>query len=298
MIRPDALQAGDTVAITALASKIDYDQYVIPAREILESWGLNVVESKSLNESFHGFAGPDTRRCEDFQQFLDDASVKAIFSARGGYGTTRFLDQINYEAFGKSPKWIVGFSDITAVLCDVYALGYESIHGPMPKTFAWDEFSLQSLRKVLFGESVRYQNPPQASNRLGQVQAPLIGGNLCLLSHLMGTRSEINTEGCILFMEDTDEYHYALDRYLVHLHRAGKLGNLAGLLVGSFSDLKDQPKDFGSSICEIVRYWTDAYDFPIAFDFPVGHEAVNVALPLGRTAELTVTAQGTTLAFS
>lgn len=297
--RPPALQTGDTVVLLGLASAFDYEKCVPPAIKVLESWGLKVRQGRTLTQKWKHFAGDDTLRTTDFQEALDDPTVRAIFSVRGGYGSSRILENIDYSRFKKAPKWVIGFSDITAVLCDIYRLGFEGLHATMPKLFFQDKTgnSLESLRQMLFGSPVFYQTPPNPANRFGQGEGPLVGGNLCLLAHLLGSRSAIATKGKILFLEEVEEYHYAIDRYLVQLRRAGMLENLAGLVVGSFSELKDNSEDFGQSVTEMVTHWTRDYAFPIAFGFPVGHEAANLAMPVGRKAWLGVDASGVKLRF-
>lgn len=297
--RPDPLKPGDTVALMALASKIEYEKVIPQAVAVLEQWGLKVVEGPSLKSKWHTFAGTDEIRRADYQRFLDDPSIKAIISARGGYGSSRILDSIDYRAFQQHPKWVAGFSDITAVLCDIYRLGIESLHSTMPKLFFQDEtgYSLESLRKLLFGEEVIYQTVPQSDNRYGKAEGMLVGGNLCLFVHMSGSPADVDTKGKILFLEETEEFHYSVDRYMVQLRRAGKLEGLAGLIVGSFSELRDKPEDFGMSIREIIQYWVKEYSFPVAYGFPVGHEAGNLALPVGRNARLTVAPDEVRLEF-
>lgn len=298
-IQPAFLKTGDKVAITGLASKIDYDLYVQPAIAVLQQWGLEVVMGESLHQEWFTFAGPDSVRQHDFQTFLDDHSIKAIFSARGGYGSSRYLDDINFTEFKTHPKWIIGFSDITAVLSQVSVFGIQSIHGPMPKTFFQDEtgLSLESVRKLLFGETIAYPFEPNALNRLGTGEGILFGGNLCMLAHLIGSGADVDTHGKILFLEDVDEYHYSIDRLMVQLKRAGKLAHLKGLLIGSFSDLKDQAEDFGMNVYEIIQHWTQEYDYPIAFGLGIGHEARNLAMPVGRKTNLVISEDSVQLRF-
>ncbi len=298
-IQPAFLTKGDKVAITGLASKIDYNLYIKPAIERLQEWGLQVVTGQSLHEEWFGFAGADAIRQHDFQTFLNDSSIKAIFSARGGYGSSRYLDKVNFSEFRKKPKWIIGFSDITAVLSQVAALHIQSIHGPMPKTFFQDKtgLSLESLREVLFGELVGYAFEPHKLNRLGHTEGIVFGGNLCLLAHLLGSRSDVDTAGKILFLEDVDEYHYSVDRLIVQLKRAGKLDRLNGLLVGSFSDMKDKAEDFGMNAYEIIQHWTQEYDYPIAYGLGIGHEARNLAMPIGRKVDLLISEDSVQLTF-
>ncbi|KAA5547552.1 S66 peptidase family protein [Adhaeribacter rhizoryzae] len=294
----NSLQAGDKVAIVALARKVDFAD-LEPGINILESWGLQVVLGKTLYESFHQFAGPDEIRLADFQTMLDDPEIKAIFSARGGYGTTRLLDQINFTNFRQQPKWLIGFSDITALHSHIHNFGIESIHGTMPALFAKTgaEEAVESLRKILFGENITYQSPAHDLNILGQAEGPLGGGNLSLLVTCIGTTSDIDTSGKILFLEDLDEYLYHIDRMMVQLDRAGKLKNLAGLIVGSMSDMKDNAVPFGKNAYEIISEHAGKYGYPVCFDFPTGHEPKNLALVCGRKSILKVTDAGTSLEY-
>ena len=222
---------------------------------------------------------------------LDDPTIRAIFSARGGYGSSRFIDQVNFRKFQKSPKWIVGFSDITVVHGRIERLGYESLHATMPKLFGNEGGgeSVETLRKVLFGEPLNYQIPPYPFNRLGRASGVLTGGNLCLLAHAIGSRSEVDTRGKILFVEDVHEPYYNIDRLMVQLKRANKLKPLAGLIVGQFSDSYQNPNaPFGKTEYEIIAEHVAEYDFPVCYDFPVGHTADNWAMPVGRKASLSV----------
>lgn len=288
MIRPNYLKKGDTVAIVALASKLNIEE-IRPAIDLMQNdWGLNVVVGESVSAAYFGFAGDDETRRKDFQQMIDNEEVKAIFSARGGYGSSRIIDSIDFTEFKKNPKWIIGFSDITAVHCHLQAMGYESLHAAMPKTMMKDDFSRDSLRKLLFGEELSYNANLHELNRIGIGKGELIGGNLCLLTHLLGSGSEPDTKNKILFIEDISEYLYNIDRMMVQLKRAGKLKDLAGLIVGDFSDSKENDEPFGKTVYEIIAEHTAEYNYPISFGFPVGHESVNWAMPCGRMAELTV----------
>jgi muramoyltetrapeptide carboxypeptidase len=290
MQRPAPLRPGDTVGVLALASRLPYER-VQPALDALRRWGLNVVEGASLKSEHFTFAGSDAVRAADFQRFLDDSSIKAIISARGGYGSSRLLDGLRFTKFRQQPKWIVGFSDITAVHCHVHTFGIESLHATMPSVFFQDKSgaSLESLRKFLFGETPRYQVPAHAQNRAGTGTGALIGGNLCLLAHVLGTPSSVETAGKILFLEEVSEYLYSIDRLMVQLRRSGRLDRLAGLIVGSFSGVKDSiDPPFGETAYEIIQRWTRDYTYPVCYGFPVGHEPDNLAMPCGRVATLAV----------
>jgi muramoyltetrapeptide carboxypeptidase len=236
-------------------------------------------------------------RAKDFQMMLDDPKIKAIFSARGGYGSSRLLDSVDFTTFQKQRKWVVGFSDITAVHCHIHTLNIESLHGTMPKLFLQEggEESLESLRKVLFGEEINYKTEPHQRNRLGATNGQLIGGNLAILIHLIGSKSDINYDGKILFLEDVNEYLYNIDRMMIQLKRSGKLQKLVGLIVGSFSDCQDDEVPFGKTANEIIQEAVADYNFPVCYGFPVGHEVNNWAMPCGREMSLLVEEYGVSL---
>lgn len=300
MIRPSFLQAGDRVGVLAMASKVSYPSLAEGLRILREDWGLEVVEGQTLYSQYNQFAGTDEERRQDLQLMLDDSSIKAIFSARGGYGSSKIIDTLRFQKFKKSPKWLVGFSDITAIHCHLHRLGYESLHATMPKLFGQEgaESALESLRKALWGEPLAYAVPAHPYNRTGKAAATIVGGNLCLLAHLLGSRSEIDTRGKILFIEDVEEYNYNLDRMMVQLKRARKLDQLAGIVVGQFTDLKDnESASFGKNHFEIISEYVQEFDYPIAFDFPVGHVPDNRAMVVGRHALLEVTPENTRLCF-
>lgn len=289
MQQPDFLNIGDTVGIVAMAGKVN-PIAIEPAVAILQNWGLKVIVGESVSSAYHQFAGTDEVRLRDFQQILDNPSIKAIFSARGGYGSSRILDEVDFSRFLQKPKWIIGFSDITAVHSHLHNLGIMSIHGVMPKSFdqAGGEEALETLRKVLFGETLSYQILPHDFNRTGTAIGQVVGGNLCLIAHLIGSKSEINTEGKILFLEDVGEKLYNLDRMILQLRRANKLENLAGLIVGQFSDLTDYETPFGKTAWEIMAEHTALYHYPVCYNFPVGHTPDNRAMICGAMGRLEV----------
>ncbi|TGE12432.1 S66 peptidase family protein [Hymenobacter elongatus] len=295
---PPSLRPGDRVAIVSTARKVTREE-VAAAVETLTSWQLEVVLGESITAEHHQFAGSDALRRRDFQHQLDAPDIRAILCARGGYGTTRIIDELDFSGFAQHPKWIAGFSDVTTLNCHLLTLGHESIHGVMPLLFGQPggEAALESLRRVLFGEPMTFSVAAHPLNRAGTATGELIGGNLTLLQNLSGTRSDCATAGRILFLEDIDEYLYNIDRMLVHLDRTGKLRNLAGLLVGHFTDPHDNAVPFGQTAYEIVATYADKYQFPVAYGFPVGHEPQNMALICGRAAQLTVAAAGTHLQY-
>ena len=210
------------------------------------------------------------------------------------------MDQLDFTKFQKSPKWLVGFSDLTVLLSHVQSLGYAAIHGPMVKTMAnaGGEDALQSLREALFGGTLGYNVPSHPLNRPGTASGRVTGGNLCLLAHLLGSESAVDMGGTLLFIEDIGEYLYNIDRMMIQLKRAGQLQNLAGLIVGQFTDVRDNPApEFGKTAYEIIAEHVQAYDFPVCFDFPVGHVPDNRTLPVGRGATLEIGPEDVRLAY-
>jgi len=261
--------------------------------ETLQSWGYNVRIGNTLDSlSENYFSGTDDERLTELQQLLDDPSVKAIFCGRGGYGLTRIIDRIDFTRFVKEPKWIIGFSDITVLHTHIWS-NYKiaTLHAPMANAFndggAANDYVL-SLRQVLAGRPPAYTCPAHPFNRPGNASGRLIGGNLSLLAHLTGTPSDIRTKGKILFLEDVGEYLYNIDRMLYQLKRSGKLDQLAGLIIGGFTELKDTTRPFGASVEEIIRDVIKEYDYPVCFGFPVSHEKENYALKIGVRHRLEV----------
>ncbi len=295
---PPALRHGQRVALVSPARKISAAE-LAPAIATLTAWGLEVVLGESIAGRHHQFAGDDDLRRRDFQRQLDDPGIGAILCARGGYGTARIIDGLDFSGFIAHPKWVAGFSDVTVLNCHLLALGHASIHGVMPVLFhqPGGETALESLRRALFGETFRpLAGPPHPLNRPGTATGALVGGNLSLLHTLTGTASQASFAGRILFLEDLDEYLYHIDRMLLHLHRSGQLAGLAGLVVGHFSAMRDNTVPFGSTAYEIIDSYARRYDFPVGYGFPVGHEAENAALVVGQQMQLTVDADGARLA--
>jgi muramoyltetrapeptide carboxypeptidase len=297
MITPPYLKQGDTVAITCPAKKLPHE--ITDAIRLLESWGLKVLLGETLHAEHNQFAGDDALRARDFQRFLDDDSVKAIFAARGGYGTIRIIDDIDFSTFAKKPKWIIGFSDITILHSHIYArYGVQSIHGQMPMTIPdGTKRSLETLRKALFNEPFDYQYESIMSNKLGEAHGILIGGNLTLLMVMSGSVSDMDYTDKILFLEDVGEYLYSVDRMMWHLKRAGKLSKLRGLIVGGFTELKDNDIPFGQTAAQIIQDQVQNYDFPVCYNFPAGHLEDNQALILGKMVNLNVGEQSVHLNY-
>ena len=285
---PPYLMPGDTVAITCPAKKLPHD--IADAVKLLKSWGLNVVLGETVNASWHQFAGTDELRTADMQQFLNDPEIKAIFAARGGYGTIRIIDDLDFTYFNNYPKWIIGFSDITVLHSHIQALyKTESLHAQMPLTIPdGSKPSLESLRKALFNEPLYYKYTSDIKNRSGESTGILIGGNLTLMVMLSGSVSEQDYADKILFLEDVGEYLYSLDRMMWNLKRSGKLNNLKGLIVGSFTEMKDNDIPFGQSAEQIIMSHVCEYDFPVCFNFPAGHINDNQALIFGRKISMNV----------
>ena len=295
---PAPLQAGQRVALVSPARKISAAE-LAPAIATLQSWGLEVVLGESIAADHHQFAGDDDLRRRDFQQQLDDPTVRAILCARGGYGTARIVDGLDFTGFAAAPKWVAGFSDVTVLNSHLLAQNYASIHGVMPVLFhqAGGGPALETLRRALFGEAFQpIEVTPHPLNRPGTATGELVGGNLSLLQTITGTPSQASFAGRILFLEDLDEDLYHLDRMLLHLHRSGQLAGLAGLVVGHFSAMRDNAIPFGSAAYEIIDRFARLHAFPVAYGFPTGHEADNLALVVGQSATLTVSAAGARLA--
>lgn len=282
------------------ARKAD-EQLLRKGCEIIESWGLNVRFGAHCfhNDNFY-LAATDNERLSDFQSMVDDPDIKAIFCARGGYGTTRILDELNFESLVTKPKWIVGFSDITALHLKLHRLGLESIHGSMPTQFSNPVYaeSVASLKEMLFNaDQTVIATQAAINNRPGTGKGNVIGGNLSLIVDSLGTSTEINTVGKILVVEEVDERLYKIDRMFTQLKRAGKLADLAGLVVGHFTELSDTELPFGQSLEDIILDKISNSSIPVAFGFPIGHQAPNLAWRHGAIASLHVTEEGAVLKF-
>ena len=297
IIRPPYLSKGDKVAITCPAKKLPHP--MTDAIALLNSWGLEVVLGETVTADFHQFAGTDELRAADLSRFLADDSIKAIFAARGGYGTVRMIDRVDFMPIKTAPKWLIGFSDITVLHAHLFSVfGLQSIHGQMPLTIPdGTTESLQTLKKALFGEDFGYHFPAGNLNRLGRAQGILVGGNLTLLVSVSGSVSDFDYDDKILFLEDVGEYLYAVDRMMRTLKRAGKLQKLAGLMVGGFTELKDNDIPFGQTAEEIIFDVVKEYGYPVCFNFPAGHIADNQALIFGKTLNLAVQKQYVTATY-
>ena len=303
LIKPEYLKKGDTVAIVAPSGVLkNYNGYILKAKELLKSWELEVVIGKNVfNDNGH-FAGTDNQRSADFQLALDDKAIKAIWCARGGYGAMRVIDNLNFEKYKENPKWIIGYSDITAIHNDLHNNKSESIHGIMCKSLEKIDVdnneSISLLKKTLFGEKLSYTIEGNNYNIEGNSNGQLIGGNLTLLHCLLGSESSIDTDGKILFIEDLGEYLYHIDRMLISLKRAGYFDNCKGLIVGDFTDMRKNTTPFGRNLKELILDIVKEYDFPVSFGFPAGHGEKNYPMILGREINLEVSKQQSTINFS
>lgn len=293
---PGKLKVGDKVAVVATARVIDTDA-VNTGLQVIREWGLEVVVGKSLYERHQLFAGTDNQRLDDLQWALDDPTIKAVICARGGYGTSRIIDSMNWSRFKENPKWICGFSDVTALLCHVNSLGFPCLHSSMPQLFKNNPQTedSDSLRGALFDRKIFLEGATCEYNQQGSVEAELIGGNLSILVHLIGTKSDFDTSGKVLLLEEVDEHLYQVDRMMVQLARTGKLSNIAGLVVGHLTKMKEGNLKFGMNAKGVIRSHFEDQGIPIAFGFPVGHESPNQTVPLGIPCQLEVTATGSCL---
>jgi muramoyltetrapeptide carboxypeptidase len=290
MISPAYLAKGDKIAIVSPARSITFEE-VHPSIRFFQRHDLEVVLGSYIFSRHHQFAGSDEHRCKDFQMMLDDDQIRAIVCSRGGYGTVRIIDKLDFTAFQKYPKWIVGYSDITVLHAHIHQqLGVETLHAIMPVNIKEDRQgeSVQTMVNALFGKQIIYSCPKSPLSREGNAEGLLVGGNLSILYSLNGSVSELDTAGKILFLEDVDEYLYHIDRIMMNLKRAGKLAKLKGLIVGGMTKMNDNQIPYGKTANEIIADTVKEYKFPVCFDFPAGHQDTNLALILGRTVSLRV----------
>ncbi|WP_370397928.1 LD-carboxypeptidase [Tenacibaculum dicentrarchi] len=291
---PPFLQKGDTIVILAPAGILKNRKHIIDkAKKLAQSWGLKVVYGKHMFNQSHHFSGTDEQRCQDFQDALDNPNIKAIWSARGGYGSVRILDKLDFSKFIENPKWVIGYSDITAFHNHIHNLGVETIHGIMgtslqdkPEVLAE---SIASLKKVLFGEKLSYQiitsKYNRTPNKINKFSGELIGGNIAILTSMLGSESQISTENKVLFIEEIGEYKYSIDRMLQSLKRAGYFTKVNAVIVGDMTKVKKNSTPWGSSIEQLILDVIPK-DIPVVFNFPAGHEPDNRALIMGRTVEV------------
>jgi muramoyltetrapeptide carboxypeptidase len=297
MITPPILQKGDTIAILATARK-NIDDNLQPSIDLLKSWGLEVVIGKSIGLDDNQLAGTDEQRAADFQQQLDNPNIKAIWCVRGGYGTVRMIDLLDFTKFKQNPKWIVGFSDVTVLHNHLNTMGFKSIHGIMPISVPKASAeAIESLRLALFGAPLRYEIDTNAMNKPGKASGEVVGGNLSILYSVLGSQSAIECTDKILFLEDLDEYLYHIDRMMMNLKRNGCLDNIKGIIVGAMTKMKDNDIPWGKNALEIIQDVTKKYDIPIIYNFPAGHIQDNRALILGNKVTINVTATCSTVVF-
>ncbi|MBU0763702.1 MAG: LD-carboxypeptidase [Bacteroidetes bacterium] len=298
--RPAFLKSGDKVAVISPAGRIP-PQKIDNAVNVLSEWGYEVVTGLFVRSAYNQFSGRDEERAADLQAMLDDPSVKAIFCARGGYGTARIIDRISLDGFIQFPKWVTGYSDITVLHSLLHIYGNSmSIHSTMPGNYPDDgkpDPSMQSLKDLLSGKVSNFNIAHHDLNHHGKGNGPVVGGNLSILYSLSATKYDIQTEGKILFLEDVGEYLYHLDRMMMNMKLTGKLKNLAGLMVGSMSEMKDNLIGFGSTGYEIIADAVSEYNYPVCFGFPAGHTGLNTAFILGKRAELSVSGAGGILKY-
>ena len=301
---PPYLKPGDTIGITSPAGYITAEQ-ILPSAQLMESWGFKVQTGNAVGKRDFSLGGTDDERAADFQQMLDDPNIKAIMCARGGYGAIRIIDRLDFSRFKQNPKWIIGFSDITVFHCHLNKhLNVASIHSKMCNSFPSDWTlaepiqieTILSIRQVLAGQAVKYTAEPVSYNKNGRAEATLVGGNLSIIETLAASGSDINTDGKILFVEDTGEYLYSIDRMFWNLKRSGKLDKLKGLIIGGFKiKPEDAGDEFGKTVYEIISEKIKEYDYPVCFDFPVGHQKNNFALKCGAKHLFNVDANGSSL---
>ena len=301
--QPPYLKAGDTVAIVAPSGILKNRTAEIErAKTLLKSWGLHAIVGKHVFNQGRHFAGTDDERCEDFQNALDDPKISAIWCARGGYGAVRILDKLDYSKFKMNPKWIIGYSDITALHNQVHTLGFQSIHAMMCTSLQDDtetiKETISTFKDALFGMSLTYTLPASKYNKQGYVSAPITGGNLTILHTMLGSKTSIDTSGKILFIEEIGEYKYHIDRMLQSLKRAGYFDNCKGLIIGDFTKIKRNTTPWGSSIEQLILDVLEDYDFPITFGMPSGHAKDNRALILGKTIDLSINNEQSTIIFN
>ncbi len=297
MIQPPSLLPGNSIGILCPAGSIPMEKVTICA-QILDSWGYQVHIGKTVGTKFGHFSASDMDRQKELQSMMDDPEIHAILCARGGYGLSRIVSGLDFNKFKANPKWVIGFSDITVLHAAIQKQGIQSIHGPMSAAFGKGDAGLpyiDALKSILEGEALPIEAKPHTANRLGSSKGQLVGGNLCLFTHLIGSENQVDTHGKILCIEDVGEYHYNIDRMLIQCKNAGLLDGLAGLVVGGFTDMKDSSTEFGETVIEIIQRLTKNTAYPICFDFPISHDLENRPIQLGANYCLNVSEQATLL---
>jgi len=302
LIQPPHLKVGDTVAIVAPSGILkNRTAEIEKAKALLKSWGLHTVVGKHVFNQENHFAGTDDERCEDFQNALDDPKISAIWCARGGYGAVRILDKLDYSKFKKNPKWVIGYSDITALHSQIHNAGFESLHAMMCTSLQDDvetiKETISTFKAALFGTPLTYTLKGSNYNKTGTTSGKLVGGNLSILQTMLGSKTSINTSRKILFLEEIGEYKYHIDRLLQSLKRAGYFEHCNGIIIGDFTKIKKNTTPWGSSIEQLILDVLKDYDFPVAFNMHAGHAKDNRALILGRKVDLTVNNEQSTIVF-
>jgi muramoyltetrapeptide carboxypeptidase len=287
MITPPYLKKGDTVAIVATARK-NIDDNLKFASDLLTSWGLNVKIGSTIGLDLNQLAGTDEQRAKDFQVQMDNQNIKAIWCVRGGYGTVRMIDLLDFTKFKQNPKWIIGFSDVTVLHNHLNTMGFKSIHGIMPVSSKATALAKETLRTAMFGDRLEYDIEPHPMNRMGKASGELVGGNLSILYSLLGSPSSINCNDKILFMEDLDEYLYHIDRMMMNLKRNGCLESIKGIIVGAMTKMKDNDIPWGKDALQIIEDVTKKYKIPVIYNFPAGHIQDNRALIMGNKISIDV----------
>lgn len=291
MIQPSKLTPGNTIGILCPAGSIPLEKVTICA-QVLESWGYQVRIGKTVGTKFGHFAASDLDRQNELQSMMDDPEIHAILCARGGYGLSRIVTQLDFTKIKAHPKWVIGFSDITILHAALQNQGIQSIHGPMSAAFGKGDVGLPyilALKQMLEGVASPVPANTHPANRLGHSEGVLVGGNLCLMTHLIGSKNQLDTKGKILCIEDVGEHHYNVDRMLIQCKNAGLLDGLAGLVVGGFTEMKDEAVEFGETVIDMILRLTKETSYPICFDFPISHELNNMPVQLGATYQLSVT---------
>jgi muramoyltetrapeptide carboxypeptidase len=297
MIQPPQLAPGNTIGILCPAGAIPLEKVTICA-QVLESWGYQVRIGKTVGTQFGHFAASDLDRQNELQSMMDDPEIHAILCARGGYGLSRIVSELNFTKIKAHPKWVIGFSDITILHAALQKHGIQSIHGPMAAGFGKGDAGLpyiMALKQMLEGAALPVEAKAHPANLLGHSKGILVGGNLCLMTHLIGGENQLDTKGKILCFEDVGEYHYNVDRMLIQCKNAGLLDGLAGLVVGGFTEMKDEAAEFGETIIDMILRITKGANYPICFDFPISHDLNNMPVQLGATYQLAVTENATVL---
>jgi len=301
LVRPANLKKGDTIIILSPAGRVKDKTSVDAGIELANHWGLVVFFGNHLLSQDNTFAGTDNQRIEDLQKALDDPSIKAIWAARGGYGAVRIIDNLDFTKFIESPKWIIGYSDITVLHNKVHELGFQSIHGQMPLTLDLEDpvqkKSIVTLHKALFGKQLSYKFKSSKHNRTGESTGQIVGGNLSIVYSMLSSNTDLDMNGKVLFIEDVGEALYHIDRMMISLKRAGYFKNCRGLIVGDFRLKKNEGNTFGKTLEEIILEAVEGTNFPVIFDFPAGHIDDNRAIILGSYVDLKVTEKKIRITF-